>query len=63
MKFMLLSYATKDWEAGLPPDPRLLAAIPRLYEKMPKAGALSARAGLPPHQWVRRCGCREGRYL
>ena len=33
MKFMLISYATKDWEAGLPPDPRLLAAIPRLIGK------------------------------
>src|SRR5262249_12925290 len=37
MKFMLISCATKDWEAGLPPDPRLLATNPRLYEKMPKA--------------------------
>src|SRR5262245_56360527 len=48
MKFMLLSYATKDWEAGLPPDPRLVAAIPRLYEKMPKGASLLATGGLAP---------------
>ena len=48
MKFMLISYATKDWEAGLPPDPKLLAAMPRLYEKMPRAGALVSTGGLAP---------------
>src|SRR5262245_49560241 len=48
MKFMLISYATKDWEAGLPPDPRLLAAIPRLYEKMPKGASLLSTGGLAP---------------
>jgi len=48
MKFMLISYATKDWEAGLPPDPRLVAAIPRLYEKMPKGASLLSTGGLAP---------------
>ena len=48
MKFMLISYATKDGEAGAPPDPRLLAAIPRLWEKMPKGGALLGTGGLAP---------------
>lgn len=48
MKFMLISYATKDWEAGAAPDPRLLAAIPRLWEKMPKGGALLGTGGLAP---------------
>src|SRR5215468_4184525 len=48
MKFMLISYATKDWEAGLPPDPRLLAAIPRLSEQMPKSSALIGTGGLAP---------------
>src|SRR5262249_54200563 len=48
MKFMLISYATKDWEAGQPPDPRLGAAIPRLYEKMPKSASLLATGGLAP---------------
>jgi hypothetical protein len=48
MKFMLISYATKDWEAGRPPDPRLVAAIPRLYEKMPKGASLLSTGGLAP---------------
>jgi hypothetical protein len=48
MKFMLISYATKEWEAGAAPDPRLLAAIPRLWEKMPKGGALLGTGGLAP---------------
>jgi hypothetical protein len=48
MKFMLISYATKDWEAGLPPDPRLLATIPRLSETMPKGGSLVGTGGLAP---------------
>src|SRR5262245_38517984 len=48
VKFMLISYATKDWEAGLPPDPRLVAAILRLYEKMPKGASLLSTGGLAP---------------
>ena len=48
MKFMLISYATKDWETGLPPDPRLVATIPRLYEKMPKGASLLSTGGLAP---------------
>ena len=48
MKFMLISYSTKDWEAGQPPDPRLVAAIPRLYEKMPKGASLVSTGGLAP---------------
>jgi hypothetical protein len=48
MRFMLISYATKDWEAGAPPDARLLAAIPRLWEKMPKGATLIGTGGLAP---------------
>src|SRR5262245_41369313 len=48
MKFMLISYATKDWEAGLPPDPRLLAAIPRFSEDMPEGASLVGTGGLDP---------------
>ena len=48
MKFMLISYYTKDGEAGAAPDPRLLAAIPRLWKKMPKGGAILGTGGLAP---------------
>jgi hypothetical protein len=48
MRFMLISYATKDWEAGATPDPRLLAVMPRLWEKMPEGGTLIGTGGLAP---------------
>src|SRR5262245_11903534 len=48
MRFMLISYATKDWEAGASPDPRLVAAIPRLWDKLPKGGTLIGTGGLAP---------------
>src|SRR5262249_38572929 len=48
MKFMLISYATKDWEAGRPPDPRLLAAVAGLSKEAPKIGKLISTGGLAP---------------
>jgi hypothetical protein len=45
---MLIANATKDSEAGLPPDPRLMAAIARLSEEMAKAGVLIGTGGLAP---------------
>jgi len=61
MKFMLISYATKDWEAGQPPDPRLLAAIPRLYKKCRRTVPSSARGACPQLDWGKSPGVgREG---
>jgi len=48
MKFMLITKATKDSEAGRPPDPRLMAAIGKLAEEMAIAGVLVDAAGLAP---------------
>jgi hypothetical protein len=48
MRFMLIAKATKDSEAGLPPDPRLIAAIGKLSEDMAKAGVLLDAGGLYP---------------
>jgi hypothetical protein len=48
MRFMLIAKATKDSEAGLPPDPRLIAAIGKLSEDMAKAGVLVDAGGLYP---------------
>jgi hypothetical protein len=45
---MLIAKATKDSEAGLPPDPRLIAAIGKLSEDMAKAGVLVDAGGLYP---------------
>src|SRR5262249_52777673 len=48
MKFMLISYATKDWEAGLPPGPKLVAAIPPPFEKKTTGASLLSTGGLAP---------------
>ena len=48
MKFMLIAKATKDSEAGIPPDPRMMAAIGKLSEEMARAGVLVDMGGLMP---------------
>jgi hypothetical protein len=48
MKYMLIANATKDSEAGAPPDPRLIAAIGKLAEEMAQAGVLVGMGGLAP---------------
>jgi hypothetical protein len=49
MKFMLIANADKDFEAGVPPDPRLIAAIQDLAVEMTKAGVLIGTGGLAPN--------------
>ena len=48
MRFMLIANATKDSEAGVPPDPRLMTAIAGLSDEMAKAGVLIGTGGLAP---------------
>jgi hypothetical protein len=48
MKFMLIANATKDSEAGKPPDPRLMAAMGKLTEDLTRTGVLVATGGLMP---------------
>ena len=48
MKFMLIAKADKNSEAGLPPDPKLIAAIGQLAADMAKAGVLVDTGGLLP---------------
>ena len=40
MRFMMITNATKDSEAGKPPDPRLMAAVVKLTEDLTKASVL-----------------------
>jgi hypothetical protein len=63
MKFMLISYATKEWEAGASPDQRLLAAIPRLWEKMPEGGTLIGTGGLAPSSMGAKVRVSEGKVV
>src|SRR5262245_16369848 len=63
MKFMLISYATKDWEAGLPPDPRLLAAVAGLSKEAPKIGKLVSTGGLSPSSMGAKVRVSGGKVL
>ena len=48
MKYMMMVKADKDYEAGRPPSPALMAAIGVLSEEARKAGKLLAMEGLKP---------------
>jgi hypothetical protein len=45
---MMMIKATSDYEAGMPPDPQLMAGMGKLTEEMTKAGVLLASEGLQP---------------
>ena len=48
MRFMVMVKGDKDYEAGLPPKPELLAAIGKLSHDMVEAGVLLETGGLLP---------------
>src|SRR5262249_21123102 len=48
MRFMMIVKADPSYEAGLPPNPALLAAVRKLSEKMSNAGVLLQSGGLLP---------------
>jgi hypothetical protein len=48
MRFMVIVKATKESEAGTPPDEKLLAEMGRYNEELVKAGVLLAGEGLQP---------------
>jgi len=48
MRFMTMIKADQNYEAGAPPDPRLMKAIGKLTEEMMKAGVVLATEGLHP---------------
>ena len=48
MRFMMMVKADKNYEAGVPPSPELMAAIGKLTEDMVKAGVLVQTGGLLP---------------
>jgi hypothetical protein len=48
MRFMMMVKATKDYEAGAPPSPKLMEAIGKLAEEEMKAGTLLQAGGLLP---------------
>jgi len=46
MRFMMIVKATKDSEAGVPPEPRLMAAVDQLGQEAVRAGTMIAAGGL-----------------
>jgi hypothetical protein len=48
MRFMVLVKATKDSEAGNPPDPKMLSDMGKYNEELIKAGVFLAAEGLHP---------------
>jgi hypothetical protein len=48
MLFMVIVKATKESEAGAPPDPKLMAEWGKFNEELVKAGVLLAAEGLYP---------------
>jgi len=54
MRFMMLVKANKDFEAGAPPNPELMAAIAKLADEAAARGAMLGAGGLlPSSQGVR----------
>jgi hypothetical protein len=48
MRFMMMIKGNKDYEAGVPPKPELMAAIGKLTEESMKKGVLLDTGGLLP---------------
>jgi hypothetical protein len=46
MRFMVIVKATKESEAGVPPDEKLMAAMGKFNEELVKAGVMLAGEGL-----------------
>jgi hypothetical protein len=48
MRFMMIVKANKAYEAGEPPNPKLMAAVAKLGEEQMKKGTLLMTGGLAP---------------
>ena len=61
MRFMMIVKADKNYEAGAPPTPELMAAIGKLSEEMITAGILLDLGGLLPSARGARINVKQGR--
>jgi len=61
MRFMMLVKADKDYEAGAPPNPELMAAIGKLAEEATARGALITAGGLLPSSHAVRIRVARGK--
>lgn len=63
MRFMMIVKADKNYEAGAPPPPELMAAIGKLSEEMINAGILLDLGGLLPSSKGARINVKEGKLI
>jgi hypothetical protein len=61
MRFMLMIKADKNYEAGLPPNPELMAAMGQLTDEGMKSGVLLDTGGLLPSSKGARIRVNGGR--
>jgi len=61
MRFMIIVRATKDTEAGVPPEEKLVAAMATYHEELVKAGVLLDANGLRPSSEGFRVRWRAGK--
>jgi hypothetical protein len=61
MRFMMMIKATAESEAGLPPDPALMAAVARRAEEAIRSGVLVDTGGLVPSSGGARVKLSGGR--
>src|SRR5882724_2526762 len=54
MRYMMLVKATKDSEAGLPPNPALMAAVDKLAQEASQRGQMVEAGGLLPSSQATR---------
>ena len=61
MRFMMIVKADRNYEAGAPPTPELMAAVGKLSEEMIKAGVLLDIGGLLPTSKGALINVRQGK--
>ena len=61
MRFMMIVKADRNYEAGAPPTPELMAAVGKLSEEMIKAGVLLDMGGLLPTSKGALINVRQGK--
>ena len=61
MRFIMMIKANKDYEAGVPPDPELLAAIGQYTQEMIQKGVVLATEGLLPSSKGARVRLSDGK--
>lgn len=61
MRYLMMIKATKESEAGMPPNPALMAGMGKLSEEMMRAGVLLSSEGLTPSAQGARIRSVRGR--